>query len=453
MKTLSLTKTILSLMGICLLSTALAQSPTVDDLRRQIDAQWKAKDWQAAEATARLITAQPQSSSADWRNFAVILRQQNKVDESYGAYLELIKRPGARSTDYTSICWYLLKQNKPLEAKPSCQNASDRDPGSVAAAINLGHFYLLAGDKTQAQPWYQKALDYISNDEDLKTGPIDDFDLFIHQGWAVAGALASKEWMQTEWNTKLRPNRQHANAYNTGYPEFKVLLSEARDIENYDKPNAWVKSFMTQYPKAVMEANKFQCHIDVAKLPTPAIRLNDEKMKALDSRELKLFEETCFGGLVGFTEGRYALSDSYTALIRLICQNNADACDELETKRVIPADKSAVGFKWALTKGRSRLLEADEIYYKQYTRTEKYEIKMLDERRAAIDAASLAEAKLWWNGIAPMLQSMSHDQTIVFLIKDAEANRKLFQYIVDNRIEPLEFAKKLLTALLKNSSM
>ncbi len=59
---------------------------------------------------------------------------------------------------------------------------------NYAALVNLGHTYLLVGDKAQAQPWYQKTLQHLTKDEELQQGPLDDFNFFIKSGWAVADA-------------------------------------------------------------------------------------------------------------------------------------------------------------------------------------------------------------------------------------------------------------------------
>ncbi len=76
----------------------------------------------------------------------------------------------------------------------------------------MGHTYLLVGDKAQAQPWYQKTLHHLTKDEELQQGPLDDFNLFINSGWAVADAEAAKQWFEQTWPklVALRKQRQAA---------------------------------------------------------------------------------------------------------------------------------------------------------------------------------------------------------------------------------------------------
>ena len=196
--------------AVLVVTGASAQAQSIEDLRKRLEAPWSAKDWPAAEAIARQIVSQPQSSAADWRNLASVLRLQNKTADAHAARLELIKKPGANSGDYTGVCWYLLEQNRPLEARPACQKAVDLKNDSYAALVNLGHTYLLAGDKAQAMPWYQKTLSNIKKEEELTQGPLDDFNLFIKNNWAVADAQASKEWFVQGWG-KLNYLRQIEN--------------------------------------------------------------------------------------------------------------------------------------------------------------------------------------------------------------------------------------------------
>lgn len=193
-------------LGAALLAAA-ANAQSLDALRKQLDAPWKAKDWPAAEAIARQITSQPAASTADWRNLATLLAVQGKKPEAFAARQELVKRPGATSNDHNDICWYQLEQNKPLDARPACSKAVELDAGNYAALVNLGHTFLLAGDAAQATGWYRKTLAYIQKDDDLQQGPLDDFKLFIKNGWAVRDAQAGQQWFEQVW-PKLGALRQ-----------------------------------------------------------------------------------------------------------------------------------------------------------------------------------------------------------------------------------------------------
>ena len=69
--------------------------------------------------------------------------------------------------------------------------------------------------------WYRKTLPQINKEEELKDGPLDDFNLFIKNGWAVADAQAGKLWFEQSW------------------PQLVVLRNSrttARDLAKQGKP-------------------------------------------------------------------------------------------------------------------------------------------------------------------------------------------------------------------------
>lgn len=163
-----------------------------DELRKQIEASWKLNDWPKVEALGRQITATGQATTPDYRNLRVALSNQGKTQEALQLRLSITQRPDAKSADHNGVCWAYLEQNKPADARPYCQKAVDLETTNWAASVNLGHTWLLANDKAQAMPWYRKSLRSIRKEEDLKQGPLADFDLFIKNGWAVADAKAGK---------------------------------------------------------------------------------------------------------------------------------------------------------------------------------------------------------------------------------------------------------------------
>lgn len=195
------------------LFAATANAQSLDELRKQLETPWKAKDWPAAEAIARQITTQPQANTDDWRNLANVLSTQGKKAEAFATRQELVKRADAKSSDHNGICWYQLELNKPLEARPACQKAVALDASNYAALVNLGHTFLLAGDKAQAMDWYRKTLHHLHKDDELRQGPLDDFKLFIKNGWAVADAQAGKQWFEQTWPQLVALRQTRAKAF------------------------------------------------------------------------------------------------------------------------------------------------------------------------------------------------------------------------------------------------
>lgn len=180
-----------------------AQTPSgpVTELRKQIEAPWKGKDWVTVEGLYGQIIATGQAKSSDYRGLAIAISNQGKKQEAMQLKLSTAARPDAETDDHNGVCWGYLEQNKPLDARPYCQKAVALKSSNQAAQVNLGHSWLLTGDKAQAMASYRKSLRLIRKEEELKQGPLADFDLFIKNGWAVADALAAKTWYEQGWIT------------------------------------------------------------------------------------------------------------------------------------------------------------------------------------------------------------------------------------------------------------
>ncbi|MFH7040773.1 tetratricopeptide repeat protein [Paucibacter sp. JuS9] len=203
------------LMGVGLLCASLpsdAQAPSTNDLRKQLSTPWDAEDWPAAEAMARQIAERSDSSIEDWRNWLKVLRLQKKDEAALAVAHDLVKRPGANSADHNSICWHWIARNKPIEARPACQKAVELDKANFEALVNLGHSYLLAGDKDTAQAWYRKTLAQIRKEEDLLNGLLDDFRLFVQNRWYAAEAQAAATWFQQAWPQLVTLRQQRSGA-------------------------------------------------------------------------------------------------------------------------------------------------------------------------------------------------------------------------------------------------
>lgn len=69
-------------------------------------------------------------------------------------------------------------------------------PKVYAWAINLGHAYLLQGDQKNAHAWYEKAMALAKYSWTVKA-TLEDFDLFIKQGWQVEASKIEQAWLKT----------------------------------------------------------------------------------------------------------------------------------------------------------------------------------------------------------------------------------------------------------------
>jgi tetratricopeptide (TPR) repeat protein len=130
------------------------------------------------------------------------LEQQGKFDTALALRLARLQREPNNPHAQNSVCWHWLLQNQALNARPYCQKAIELDGGNYSALLNMGHTYLLLNDEAQAKKWYQETLLKLKSEAELNDGPVDDFNLFIKNGWQVQLATAYQQWFRQSWTTQ-----------------------------------------------------------------------------------------------------------------------------------------------------------------------------------------------------------------------------------------------------------
>jgi tetratricopeptide (TPR) repeat protein len=195
------------------ISVALAQtapdSPNIDTLRKAASsAQFTdKKPAEAIELWSRLLQLKPYDNQAlRLRGLAYAETGQPDLAERDG--LRATELEPGNSSAWNSLCWGRILANRPLEARAACERGVALDVTNWAATVNLGHTFLLVGDRKRAQNWYQKTLPFIDTEGDLNDGPLADFDIFIGKGWQVSASKDARTWFETHgkgWLTKKAP--------------------------------------------------------------------------------------------------------------------------------------------------------------------------------------------------------------------------------------------------------
>jgi tetratricopeptide (TPR) repeat protein len=130
------------------------------------------------------------------------LERQGKFDKALELRLESLQQNPSNSVAHSNVCWHWLLQNQALNARPYCQKAIELDGNKYSALLNMGHTYLLLNDEAQAKKWYQETLPKLKSETELNDGPVDDFKLFIKNGWQVQLATAYQQWFVQGWATQ-----------------------------------------------------------------------------------------------------------------------------------------------------------------------------------------------------------------------------------------------------------
>ena len=164
------------------------------------------KDWlKAIQLLDSYLAIKPDDSDGHRRRGFALL-ELKRFDEAINAYTKATEFEPKNSRNWNGLCWVQIAANQSLFARPNCQKAVDLDSTNWVAMVNLGHTYLLQGDTSTSQTYYQKTLKNISTESELNSGPLDDFKLFIKNGWQVQESMQAKSWFEKEgaiWLTRI----------------------------------------------------------------------------------------------------------------------------------------------------------------------------------------------------------------------------------------------------------
>lgn len=143
--------------------------------------------------------------------------------------------------------WSLTKMMNLTEAMPMCKKAFEADSSATWTVINLGHVYLLQGDRNEAYRLYEKALGNTTSESDFYTGMIGDFNYFLKKGVQVREFTAIKQELTTKFISqylhKLRSDSlfdraatlRNNNRYSEAVALYKQSLAEELKVE----PRRW----------------------------------------------------------------------------------------------------------------------------------------------------------------------------------------------------------------------
>ncbi len=132
------------------------------------------------------------------------------------------------SRNWSGLCWTFILAGQPLQARPNCERSLALDETNWPGRVNLGHTWLLAGDAAAAQPYYRDTVWRVGTEEELRDGPVADFDIFIGKGWEVSASKTAKAWFQTQWprwQMVMQLTREDIRLSNAGHLQQALLPS------------------------------------------------------------------------------------------------------------------------------------------------------------------------------------------------------------------------------------
>lgn len=248
------------------------QQATLNALRKEAFAASDAqKTDKAIELWSQLLQGQPDDEQA-LRIRGVLYAEQGKRDLAAADHLRAIElEPNAAST-WSSVCWGKILLGDFADAQPDCEKGVALDPGSLSAAFNLGHTYMLRGDKDTAWLWYEKAQPLIESKEAL-ADLLADFDLFKKRGWQPKLSQAGYDWFAKQGKAWLA-RRAPADKLVAGIRAAEKAKDAATELKlRSERLNELEKILPPSHPFVIYSANALADTYLQAKQPDKALPL------------------------------------------------------------------------------------------------------------------------------------------------------------------------------------
>lgn len=156
---------------------------------------------QAIDLCNRVIALDPSHTDAYWLR-RQILYDRKETRQAEADYRKVISQAPQFAGAHGRLGWLLITQSRFAEALPMAQQAHELDPKSDALAVNLGHAYLLTGNRQTAHEYYEKTIHLIPDEAALTSDLLADFDLFIEKGWQVEACREEAAWFRQRFEEK-----------------------------------------------------------------------------------------------------------------------------------------------------------------------------------------------------------------------------------------------------------
>lgn len=258
-----------------------AKQTAIDVLRNDaFTASSAHKTGKAIELWSQLLKELSDNAQA-LRQRGVMYAEEGKRDLSSTDHLRAVELEPESASTWSTGCWGKILLGDFPDAQPDCKKAGRLDHGSLPATVNMGHTWLLRGDKDKAWKWYESALPLIEDKEEL-ADILSDFDLFKKRGWQPELSQAGHDWFAKQgkaWLARRAPADQliarirAAEAAKDTATELKLRIERLSELEKLLPPT---------YPSVVRSAYALADTHMKARQPDQALPLYLRAMNYLD---------------------------------------------------------------------------------------------------------------------------------------------------------------------------
>ena len=163
---------------------------TIEPLRKEAFAASEAHQTdKAIELWGKLLDGKPGDVQA-LNQRGVLYAEQGKREPALADHIRAIELEPNISSVWSTRCWSRILLGDFADGEADCRKSLALDPGNLAAAVNLGHSWLLRGEKDHAWAEYEKALPLVATKEEL--ADIRDRLRFVQKAWLADQAVPGR---------------------------------------------------------------------------------------------------------------------------------------------------------------------------------------------------------------------------------------------------------------------
>lgn len=168
----------------------------------------------------QIIKRDSTNANAYWQR-ANVLSQMESDNQAIRDYLVVTRYYPEHAGTHGSLGWLYFKSGRFKKAAPHVRKAYELDSITPAWSINLGHLNVVLEDGSRAMSLYKRALTNTSSIDAYKKGIVEDFKLFIDNGWSENEFVKLRDQVAKEYEEHYQYKIRAKELIGKGEEDYK----------------------------------------------------------------------------------------------------------------------------------------------------------------------------------------------------------------------------------------
>jgi tetratricopeptide (TPR) repeat protein len=134
------------------------------------------------------------------------------------------------------IGWTLMRTGQWKKSEKHVRLGYANSYENLNWTVNLGHLHLLFGEKDSARIRYHEAMSYMDSKDGFEQGILEDFELFLENGWQEDAVLEFQKELKDMWNDGIMATARSR--------EYLALFEHKKDLELYEASIPYIDTAM-----------------------------------------------------------------------------------------------------------------------------------------------------------------------------------------------------------------